>query len=158
MIPLTPVKLYAVLAIIGLLLLGLVIQTQRLEAVKTEYATFASEVEQVGKLAVAAAEKQELEDKLKKEKADAENLRTLNAVRADNDRLRSQRVSRGYLPAAPADSRSPETACFGRAQLEQAVRQLDEGVSGLIAECTETAVNLNTAKRWASSSLDSTSP
>jgi len=152
MIPLTPAKLYAalgVLAVISLLLAGLVIQTQRLEAVKTEYAAFAAGVEQVGKLAVAAAEKKKADDKLAKEKADAENSASIVALHADIERLRAQRANRGYLPAAAPGARSPDTACFDRPLLESAIRDLDRGVQELVDEGSETTVNLNTAKRWA---------
>lgn len=150
----TPARLYAALgalAVVGLLLAGLIIQTKRLEAVQTEYATFAAGVEQVGKLAVAAAEKQKADDKLKKEKADAENATAIAAVRADNARLRAQRASRSYVPTAASGAASPERACFDRALLERALRDLDEGVSGLVDEGSEATVNLDTAKRWAQS-------
>ena len=90
-------------------------------------------------------------DKLRKEQADAENNRTITSLRADNKRLRDERARSSYVPAAPAGSRSPEIACFNRANLERAIQQLDDRVSELFAEGDEGTVNLNTAKRWAQS-------
>lgn len=88
-------------------------------------------------------------DKLRKENADAENNRTITSLRADVKRLRDERSRSSYVPAAPAGSRSPEIACFNRADLERAIQQLDDRVSAMVARCDEGTVNLDTAKRWA---------
>lgn len=88
-------------------------------------------------------------DKLRKENADAENNRTITSLRADVKRLRDERASGRFVPAAPAGSRSPDIACFDRAELERALQQFDDEVTAIVADGDEATVNLNTAKRWA---------
>ena len=58
-------------------------------------------------------------------------------------------IVNAFVAAAPAGSRSPGLACFDRAELEQALRRLDAGISGLIAEGDAGAVGLNVGRRWA---------
>ena len=59
-------------------------------------------------------------------------------------------IVNAFVAAAPAGSRSPGLACFDRAELEQALRRLDAGISGLIDEGDAGAVGLNVARSWAS--------
>ena len=117
---------------------------EQLKVAKFEAATVA-----LGKAAKQRAEQIAAADKLRKENADAENKRTIASLRADVKRLRDERARGNYVPAAPAGSRSPEIACFDRAELERAIQQLDARVSELFAEGDEATMNLNTAKRWA---------
>lgn len=88
-------------------------------------------------------------DKAEKEKADADYQASIGIMRADAERLRNARASRRTVPAAPAGSVRPDLACFDRAELERALKRLDAGLSGLVAEGDEGAVSLNVARRWA---------
>lgn len=88
-------------------------------------------------------------DKLRKEKADAENKRTINNLRADVKRLRDERTRGGGLSAPAPSAESPDRICFDPAKLSGALRKFDEGVLGIVAECSEAVINLDTAKRWA---------
>lgn len=117
---------------------------EQLKAVKFEAATVA-----LGEAAKQRSAHITKADKLRKENADAENNRTITSLRADVKRLRDERSRSSYVPAAPAGSRSPEIACFNRADLERAIQQLDDRVSAMVARCDEGTVNLDTAKRWA---------
>jgi hypothetical protein len=90
-----------------------------------------------------------LADKQRKEASDASYTKALVLLSADANRMLNARSISDYVPAAPANSRSPETACFDRRQLEQALRRLDAGVSGLVGEGDETRLKLDTAIRWA---------
>jgi phospholipase/lecithinase/hemolysin len=117
---------------------------EQLKTAKFEAATVA-----LGEAAKQRAEQIAAADKLRKENADAENNRTITSLRADVKRLRDERSRSSYVPAAPAGSRSPEIACFNRADLERAIQQLDDRVSAMVARCDEGTVNLDTAKRWA---------
>jgi hypothetical protein len=126
-------------------------QHEALKAAKFEAAT-----ESLGLAAKQHAEQVAEADKLRKEKADAENKRTITSLRADVKRLRDERSRGNYVPPAPTGSRSPEIACFDRAQLERAIQQLDDRVSTMVARCDEATVNLNTAKRWAQPPLSDT--
>ena len=117
---------------------------EQLKAVKFEAATVA-----LGEAAKQRSAHITKADKLRKENADAENNRTITSLRADVKRLRDERSRSSYVPAAPAGSRSPEIACFNRADLERAIQQLDDRFSAMVARCDEGTVNLDTAKRWA---------
>jgi hypothetical protein len=108
-------------------------------------ATTKAEGEAAKKLADATA----AEDKRKKESSDHEYETRIASLAADNQRLRDARARSGYVPAAPAGSRSPGLACFDRAELEQALRRFDEGVTGIIDEGDADAVGLNSAREWA---------
>lgn len=88
-------------------------------------------------------------DKLAKEKADAQNKVDRDNFRATVIRLRNERTSSSFVPAAPAGAASPDRAAFGRADLERAIRELDQGVQGLVDQGSAAIIDLDTAKRWA---------
>ena len=134
------------------------VQGWRLDAVQAKFDGFAATVKAQGEAAKKLADATAAEDKRKKESSDHEYESRIASLTADNQRLRNERSRRGYVPAAPAGSRNPEIACFDRADLEQALRRLDEGISGLIDEGDADAVGLNVARRWAASIRPDTSP
>ena len=121
------------------------VQGRRLDAVQAFVATTKAQGEAAKKLADAMA----AEDKRKKESSDHEYQATIASLRADVKRMRDDRTRGRFVPAAPAGSRNPGIACFDRAELEQAIRQLDSGVSGLLEQGDADAVGLNTARSWA---------
>jgi hypothetical protein len=125
------------------------VQGWRLEAVRAEFAGFTATVKAQGEAAEKLAVAQAAEDKRKKESSDHEYKIALAALTADNQRMRDERARRGYVPAAPASSQSPDLACFDRIELEQALRRFDEGITGIIAEGDAGAVALNSAREWA---------
>lgn len=116
--------------------------------VQGEFDTFVTKTEAEGKEAKRVSDAKEALYKLNKEKADAENLRTITELRDSVARMRLARARGSYLPAAPADSQSPENITFDRAELERAIRRLDERVQGLIEQGDEKRINLDTAIRW----------
>ncbi len=126
------------------------VQGLRLDAVKAEYKGFLTRVDIEGKAAAKEAERVTAANKLNKTKADDENKIAINLLNADIERLRNARTRRGYVPAAPASSGRPDLACFDRGSLEQALRQFDEEVNGLVAEGDQNAVMLSTGRLWAS--------
>ncbi len=125
------------------------VQGLKLTAVKAEYKGFVAQVEAAGKAAEKEAARVIAAGKEAKQKADDENKVTITQLNADIVRLRNSRTSRGYVPASSASSNRPDLACFNRGELEHAIRQLDDGVSRLLAEGDASALNLNTAKLWA---------
>lgn len=125
------------------------LQGLRLAAVKAEYAGFVATSKAEGEAAKKLADAQAAEDKRKKESSDHEYQMRIASLAADNQRLRDARARSGYVPAAPAGSRSPGLACFDRADLESALRRLDAGISGLVGEGDADAVGLNVARSWA---------
>lgn len=125
------------------------IQTKRLEACKTEFQVFKSEVERLGNEAKVKAEFTNKQNLKLKEKAD-EELRKLRISNAEFKRLRDSSSSRG-LPQAPSDSRKPDLACFDRPSIESAYGELVKGLRGLADEGTENTLRLKSAVEWANS-------
>lgn len=134
------------------------VQGWRLDAVQAKFDGFAATVKAQGEAAKKLADATAAEDKRKKESSDHEYQSRIASLTADNQRLRDARARSGYVPAAPAGSRSPELACFDRTELEQALRRFDEGITGLFAEGDAQAVGLNVARRWAASIRPDKSP
>jgi len=119
------------------------------DKLRIEFNTFVTKTEEIGKVAEAKTKATEAAQKLAKEKADAENFRTITELRDSVARMRLARSRGSYLPPATADSASPESITFDRAELERAIRQTDERIQDLIAEGDEARINLDTAIRWA---------
>ena len=117
---------------------------EALKAAKFEAAT-----EALSEAAKQHAEQVAEADKLRKEKADAENKRTITSLRADVKRLRDERTRGGGLSAPATSAESPDRICFDPAKLSRALRKLDEGVLGIVEGCSEAVINLDTAKEWA---------
>ncbi|HEY6018728.1 MAG TPA: hypothetical protein VIY48_02215, partial [Candidatus Paceibacterota bacterium] len=118
---------------------------------KAELKACQAEVIAEGKAAEKVARAHEEHDKQAKEVADA-NAKKLLADNADlGKRLRNARSRSGFLPKPPADSPSPERACFDRTLLESALQRLDDGVQGLISEGDASKLKLSTAEEWAKS-------
>ena len=119
------------------------------DAIRAEYGTFVAKVRTDGEAAQKAAKAKESADRKRKDQADAENkrLRSTNAALARS--LRDARSAGGYVPKPAPGAASPDRACFDRAGLERAIRQLDEGVSRLIEQGDQAVTDLDTAKEWA---------
>jgi len=126
------------------------VQGWRLDAVQAKFDGFVATTKAEGEAAKKLADAQAAEDKRKKESSDHEYQTTIASLRADVKRMRDDRARASFVPAAPADSRSPDLACFDRAELDGALRRLDAGISGLIEEGDAGAVGLNVARSWAS--------
>jgi len=147
--------------VIGALGLGLKIQTSRLDSAKAdltalrgEYETFKARVVAEGKVAQERANKQALEDKQRKEKADAENQRTVSLLNQRVASLRYDRAHSGtYGVSAPgASPGSPDRSCFKSTEFERAVSGFVEGTAAIVEECDGIRAALDTAKNWAQSS------
>ena len=117
---------------------------------QTSFDTFKGGVAALGEKAKADAAKQALHDSKNKERADDENKRARAAVLNDIARLRKQLddARGGHVPPAPAGTGRPDLACFDRAALESAIRELVAEVRRLVDEGTAATVDLNTAKIW----------
>jgi hypothetical protein len=123
----------------------------RLDAAKAEHKTFVATVKAQGEAAQTVAKAKADSDKKLKEGIDREHQTDIARLTADNQRLRNERARANYVPAAPASSRSPELACFDRAELERALQHLDDGVSRILGEGDAATVGLNAARTWAQS-------
>jgi hypothetical protein len=133
----------AVLAV----LLG--VQTWRLDRCQQGFARFQERVRAEGEAAARRAK--EVEERHRRIKDDAD--KQLASARARiNDlarQLRDARAGSGYLPAPAASAPSPDRTCFDRAELERALRQLDQEVSGIVAEGDQARVALDAVREWA---------
>jgi hypothetical protein len=125
------------------------VQAWRLDAVQAKFDGFVEVTRAEGEAAKKWADAVEVANKQRKDRADAENARTIGALRAANRRMRDARATRSLLPAPAAGAGSPATASFNRPELERALRGFDLGVTELIDEGDEARVNLDTAKAWA---------
>lgn len=123
------------------------------ESKKTDFAVFKSNVELLGKKAKEEADRKETANKLAKEKADAQNqkLRANNA--ALTKRLHDARARSGFLPAPAPAAKRPDILAFDRTELDGALRRLDAGVSGLVAEGDQARIDLDTVREWSNSVL-----
>lgn len=123
----------------------------RLKALQAEYDQFKGGVEALGRAAEKRKAEIELSNKLSKEKADRENKDAASRLLADVKRLRDERDrARGSIvPSAPADSRSPDLACFARTELESAIGELVGQLRGISQEGDQTALSLKVAREWA---------
>ena len=125
------------------------VQGLRLDALQSKHDGFVATTKAQGEAAKKEAEAKAKADRQLKESSDHEYETTIASLRADVKRMRDDRTRGRFVPAAPAGSRNPGIACFDRAELEQAIRRLDSGVSGLLEQGDADAVGLNTARAWA---------
>ena len=119
-------------------------QHEALKAAKFEAAT-----EALGKAAQTAKVAREKKDQLNKEQTDAETKRSLDKLRADNQRLRHERARIRFVPEAASIAGNLDRACFNRPGLESAIRVFTDEVSGIVEQCGETVIKLDAAKAWA---------
>jgi hypothetical protein len=125
------------------------VQTKRLAWCKQEHAVFVGKTEALGKQAEADAAVRKLKDMKNKERTDEEVTRRTAALNATIAGLRNERARGSFVPAAPAASGSPDRAAFDRAELERAIRGLDQGVQGLVDEGSAAVIKLDESRRWA---------
>jgi len=145
--------------VIGVLLIAVKVQTSRLDAVKSEYATFKAEVKVLGEAAIKAAKERESADNERKKNADAQNAksrRDLDDLYSAYRSLRDQRGASGsLLPPTPSGSASPATATFDREALNRGLEIADgvlqEGALRSLQRGDQAITDLNTSKRWAQS-------
>ena len=116
----------------------------RATSVQEEYAQFKQNIVEAGK-------RQEVEVKASIARAEQEtrDVQTkLVAALAYNKRLLNTRSNTSYLPAVPAGTRSPDTACFSRAELDGALSAFGTAVAGLITEGADATVSKDAWKNW----------
>lgn len=134
------------------------VQGWRLDAVQSRFDGFVATVKAQGEAAQTLKLAREKQDKLNKEKTDAEVKRSLDRLRADNQRLRDARAGSGFVPGTASPAGSPDRACFDRIELERAIRIFDSEVSGLVEQGSEAVVKLDAAKDWALRRSDTLTP
>ena len=110
---------------------------------------FEAATEALGKAAQTAKVAREKKDQLNKEQTDAETKRSLDKLRADNQRLRHERARIRFVPEAASIAGNLDRACFNRPGLESAIRVFTDEVSGIVEQCGETVIKLDAAKAWA---------
>lgn len=114
---------------------------------KQPYFKLKAEVAALAKVAEERAEAERQARNAITEKREAEHATAIADLSADVDRLRN-RPGGDLLPPATGSPDRVDLACFDRAELGQALRAYREGVIGLLAEGSEAAVGLDTARRW----------
>lgn len=142
-------KQIAVLAAFGLLAGYAGLQRVQKDAIRAEYAEYRTNIAKAAQAASELALKKTIADQKRKEQADEENLRLRADLAATTRRLRDARSASSFVPAAAPSSPRPEIASFERADLERAIRRLDDGIQELITEGDAAVIDLETAKGWA---------
>ena len=145
-----PITIGAIV-LIALLTLGIGVQTKRLESCKSDHAAFVATVKAEGEAAKAKADAQALEDKQRKEKADAKNRIAIAGYRNTIKQLReSANTSGGSMSSNPAGSRCPEgQVCYDKSEYQRADGIFVKGARGLADEGSQIAIDLSTAQEWA---------
>lgn len=125
----------------------------RIEAITARFDQFKAQVASEGKLAQERADSQARADKLKKEKADANQKRATAVLLADIERLRKSRGSPGGggLSAPAPLAGSPDRTCYDPAKFAGALRSLDEGILGILESGSQAVIDLNSVREWAKS-------
>lgn len=126
-----------------------VFQGARLDASAAKYDLFVAQVKAVGEWAEVEAKRIEDEHNQLKKVADNENKLALATLRTDIKRMRNERPSSGFVPAAPSGSVRPDLACYDRTEFVSAIGRLVDGVRGITDEGSAATVNLTTVKAWA---------
>ena len=126
------------------------LQGLRIDKLKADHSLEIQKIKNMGEIVQSKSDTITVTQEKAKEVADVDYKETINRLNADNKRLRNQRSSTNYTPAATANSRSPDLACFDRTELEQAFRFLDAGISELTQEGDTNALRLSVGMKWAS--------
>jgi hypothetical protein len=114
--------------------------------VQAEFDAFKNEVKAAGLKAE--------QDKLAKEKQDAEKITAAVASRdaaLNSLRIAAARPRGGFVPSAAPGAADGGRICYDRQALDAALRRLDSGVSGLITEGDGQVINaLSLLRAWPS--------
>lgn len=136
-------------AILAKLYVGAKQESARIEQA---FNSFKAQVKVEGEKAALEAKTREMQDKLRKDTADAENAHTIASLNATIGELRHQRDSarRSFLSSTPAGSKCPpEQTCFDRAEFQRTYGGLVKDLRGFADESTAVNTDLDTAKKWA---------
>jgi len=124
------------------------IQTKRLEACKTEFQVFKSEVERLGNEAKVKSELINKQNLKLKEKAD-EELRKLRISNADLSKRVRDNAGSSFVPRTEASTGKSDLACFDTEALDGAIKRFAERVTGITEQGQSAVTELDNAKRWA---------
>ena len=139
-------------AVIVALGIALKVQTGRLDNCKDEHALFVAQTKALGDAQNERAKQQELADRTRKEKTDAEAAKTRRDMAGVYDayrKLRDSNSRRSELPAAPSGSKRPDLSCFDRAEFARSVGIIEEGVPRITEQGDAATLDLNAARAWA---------
>lgn len=121
----------------------------RYEKLQAAYADFKAATAATAKAARQRADAQQQLDQQAKEQADENHTHAIAGLNAQLERLRRAAAGGHTVPAAPADSRQPQLACFDRALLGDAVDGLIGDVSRQVASGAAATLDLDNARAWA---------
>ena len=120
----------------------------KLDAVTSDYAMFVATAKEDGDAQNERAKAADLlHASIVKEK-DHENSVFHDQLNLTARRLRDANTNRSYLPPIAPGSKSPDLACFNRAELDSAIRSFDRDIQELAIEGESSTVDLDTAKDW----------
>ena len=127
----------------------------RLEAEKRAFAEFRGGVEALGRAASLKAKETDEANRKRKQDADKENAAAVAALRGTIAGLRGERAKRGaaggFVSQPAPDALGLRLSCYDSAKLDDALRKLDRGIQGLVAEGDQATIDLNSVRKWISS-------
>lgn len=120
------------------------------DKLQASFDTFKGGVAALGEQAKKDAADKAANDVKLKARTDDENKRTVADLRATVARLRleADRARGSFVPPASTGASRPDLACFDRAALESAIRELVTEVRRLVDEGSQATLDLNAAKLW----------
>jgi len=136
------------IAVIAGLSLWIKVEKASHASTKKEYALFVAEVKTAGDAAKKRADAENKLNQERKEKSDRAYKKLLADNQSLNKRLRDNAAG-SVLPSPGPSAGSLETACFGRPELDSALRRFTEGTAELAITGQQAVDELNNAKRWA---------
>ena len=151
------IYLYAGAGILILLLGAAVkVQSSRLDTCKTEHAAFVAQVKAAGDAQESATKLKDEQNKLAKEKSDAQNAKAKRDLAGLYDaygKLLDTNSRLSQLPQAAPGSTSPADITFDRASLDRGLAVADgilqSGAAKILRRGDEAITDLDTGKTWA---------
>lgn|SRR3990167_1111192 len=115
---------------------------------KANFDSFKGGVEALGKQAQERVRLRTVADKSFKEKADAQNKLLRSNLTIALNSLRIKYTGSGGLSAPAPSPASPDRICFDPAKLDRALRNLGQGLLGIVETGSQAIIDLDSVKQW----------
>ena len=123
-------------------------QAARLDTAKAEYKSFVDQTRLTGEQAQKEAIAKAAQDKLNKERYDAQRKKDIAANADLARRLRLANSGRSTVSQLSPTTGSVDLACFSRNELDSTIRQYQSDILGIVEKGSEATIDLNIGKAW----------
>lgn len=124
------------------------VQGWRLDALRARYASFVAQTKILGEQAEKEAFAKSAQDKLKKERYDAQHKKDVAANADLAKRLRESYSSQSTVSQLSPSTGRPDLACFARTELDAAIGGYQSDVLGITEKGSAATIDLNIGKAW----------